>query len=214
MKKILIILGTLLSIICLNGCKKEQVQIEFILNETFYIIQINRKSIIDNDIVPIDIDNTNYELYYDKDFTQQYLNEPIMKNTTLYIDIQKDNKTFMSEGIELFIKKCYLNWLNKRHYNTTLDDINVKKYIGCYEGIHIAVIEDDIRTIQLTPTLFDYRYYLCIITTPKDCFMYTMERLPEVISVYYDNQYFELYKACEEGFITEDFMNKLCNFLY
>lgn len=85
---------------------------------------------------------------------------------------------------ELYIKNIYANYYNKNNNDKiNASDVNVKYFFGEYHNAYIVVIEGDLGENA------HYEYYCSI---PGESMAYWFRRLPEIISVYYEGEYYTL----------------------
>ena len=112
----------------------------------------------------------------------------------------------LSKETAIYIKQCYINYQKSKNssYSENIDDVIIKHYYGDFDGIKVAVIKGDISGNQIDiPDPFVY--YVCLVgKTP-----YKIRFLPEIISVYYENNYYTLKEACLKGIITKKILDKL-----
>jgi hypothetical protein len=105
---------------------------------------------------------------------------------------------------EKYIKECFWNYRKEKFPGnlSTIDDITIKHYYGDFDGIKIAVIlGDGVKTICVVGP----PYYYCLVENK----FFMIKYLPEIISVYYENNYYTLIDACMEGLITEEILDQL-----
>lgn len=114
--------------------------------------------------------------------------EEIMSETTI-----KTNH--LTDEISKYIKTIYVNKINElRAEPLSIDDIQIKNYIGDFNGVYVAIIKGDAPVIaQANMT------YYCRI---KDK-IYQFSLLPEIISVYCDGVYYTLPDACNLNIFDE-----------
>lgn len=114
--------------------------------------------------------------------------EEIMSETTI-----KTNH--LTDEISKYIKTIYVNKINElRAEPLSIDDIQIKNYIGEFNGVHVAIIKGDAPVIAQANTT-----YYCRI---KDK-IYQFSFLPEIISVYCDGVYYTLPDACNLNIFDE-----------
>ena len=129
MKKIFLFFMCLFYFICLTGCSNT-VKIEFIIDGESKIVEMQSNSIITEEIIP-------YEgafeilLYYDELYEQQYNNEKILHDTTIYIKELNPDQIYVKFVIN---SEVVINKMNKNS-KITFDDIPEDYndiYIGSY----------------------------------------------------------------------------------
>lgn len=114
--------------------------------------------------------------------------EEIMSETTI-----KTNH--LTDEISKYIKTIYVNKINElRAEPLSIDDIQIKNYIGDFNGVYVAIIKGDAPVIAQANTS-----YYCRI---KDK-IYQFSLLPEIISVYCDGVYYTLPDACNLNIFDE-----------
>ena len=86
MKKYALII-LLLFLTLFIGCNKtnERIYINFIVEDKSYLVEINKADIITNEIIGIENKDDIVGIYYDESYTIEYNNEPLLKNTNLYV---------------------------------------------------------------------------------------------------------------------------------
>lgn len=86
----------------------------------------------------------------------------------------------LSKEEELYIKTIYAS----RRGNLSIEDVNIKYYLGEYEEAHVAIIENDFRSHWELELPID----VIFINDKQYNFGYDKE----IISVYYQNEYYYL----------------------
>ena len=127
----------------------------------------------------------------------------LLLNITL-VGCNKKGNAKLDAKTELYIKQCVINYnrLKNSSYSKTIDDIYIKYYYGDFDGIKIAVIEGDtISNLAVVRKPF----YVCYVEENA----YLIKCLPEIISVYYENNYHTLPDACKDGLITKKILDQL-----
>ena len=110
MKKIIVLVIYLFYSICLIGCNNvedEKVIVEFIIEDISHNVEIDKGSKLVEEMVPIKVKNESIELYYDKNFTNNYADEQIEWNITIYVKIVKNDLeiTKIYSLVEIYEKK-------------------------------------------------------------------------------------------------------------
>ncbi len=202
MKKIIVLFMMLILSIAIVGCNnKEKVNVNFIIDGNTALVQIDKGSVITKDVVPLTKENkqTEIKLYYDEKYEKEYNNEKIESDITIYVK----EEVVLDEETEKYIKQCYVNYHMAKDpvYFVTIDNVTIKYYYGDFDGIQIAVIKGDVggNLIERPP------FYVCLIEGK----IYSIKYLPEIISVYYENNYYTLPDACEKGLITKAILDQL-----
>ena len=98
----------------------------------------------------------------------------------------------LTEEASNYIKNVFTNHVNEfRAEPLTADDVVIKHYLGEFNGAHIAVIKGNAPTLLLPSE----RYYFCPVKCSGELPVkfYAFPYLPEMISVYYDGEYYLLY---------------------
>lgn len=97
MKKMFIFFLLLLYIICLTGCKEndEKINIEFIVDGISHIVQIDKGSSITKEVVPLNDNIVDFELYYDENMINEYLNDKLYCNVKIYVKFNNDDKNLL-----------------------------------------------------------------------------------------------------------------------
>ena len=199
MKKIIVLLMMLILSVVLVGCNNEEkVKVEFKMKNICKVVEVNKGSVITDDIIPFD--DKNIELYYDTTKNEKYNEEQINSNTTIYVF----KNVILNMETEKYIKQCVINYhkLKNELYSKTIDDIIIKHYYGDFNGVQIAVIKGDVENVL---TVVGSPFYICYVEGNG----YLIKYLPEIISVYHENNYYTLSDACLEGLITKDILYQL-----
>lgn len=92
MKKLFLVFVCFIFSICLIGCNKKKVYIDFIIDGKSYDVVVEKGTIISNNIIPLICNENNFELYYDKEQKMKYNNEEILNNITIYVNIQSEKE--------------------------------------------------------------------------------------------------------------------------
>lgn len=108
------------------------------------------------------------------------------------------------------IKQIYCNHINKKSSNSNFDSANIeiKHYLGKYGDAYCAVIKGDKPEIAIPLTIYTIKF---------EDEEFEFKYLPEIISVYYNNEYHYLNEACQDGILTVKDIKKLekyCNVLF
>ena len=138
--KLFLILGVILfSLIGVVGCNKnEKVKINFKVGEFSSLVEVDKGTIISEDIIPF-IQNKNTELYYDENFSNEYNNEKIYKNIDIYVKLNDDS------NINMIDKACeaYFNrYIKSKREDAIIDDVILFEYLGTYNGVFVGVFLD------------------------------------------------------------------------
>ena len=111
---------------------------------------------------------------------------------------------------EEMIIQIYCDHVNSEfgYEQLTPEDVKIIYFLGQYGDAYCAYIEND-----RTPLPELHPYYITI-----EGELFEFRHIPEVISVYYNNKYYFLWDACEEGILSlEDVkaLNEYCiNYVY
>ena len=199
MKRIIVLFMMIILSVVLVGCNNEEkVKVEFKMKNICKVVEVNKDSVITDNIIPFD--DKNIELYYDITKNEKYNGEHINSNITIYVykDVTLNMET------EKYIKQCVINYhkLKNELYSKTIDDIIIKHYYGDFNGVHIAVIKGDVENVL---AVVGPPFYICYVEGNG----YLIKYLPEIISVYYENKYYTLSDACMEGLITKEILDQL-----
>ena len=108
---------------------------------------------------------------------------------------------------EEMIVEIYCDHINSDfgYKKLTPKDVKIKYFLGQYGDAYCAFIEGDIANVLLEM----YPYY---VTIEGETFEF--RNLPEMLSVYYNNKYYSLITACNEGILSlEDVkaLHEYCN---
>ena len=112
------------------------------------------------------------------------------------------NPDSLTEEASNYIKNVFANHVNEfRAEPLSADDVVIKHYIGEFNGAHVAVIKGDGPTLLLP----SQRDYFCAVKSSGEypVKFYAFPYLPEMISVYYDGEYYLLPDACELDLFNE-----------
>ena len=129
MKKIFLFFMCLFYFICLTGCSNT-VKIEFIIDGESKIVEMESNSIITEEIIPYE-GAFDILLYYDELYEQQYNNEKILHDTTIYIKELNPDQIYVKFVIN---SEVVINKMN-RNSKITFDDIP-EDYNDIYIGIY------------------------------------------------------------------------------
>ena len=108
----------------------------------------------------------------------------------------------LTEEASNYIKNVFTNHVNEfRAEPLTADDVVIKHYLGEFNGAHIAVIKGNAPTLLLPSE----RYYFCPVKCSGELPVkfYAFPYLPEMISVYYDGEYYLLRDTYELDLFNE-----------
>lgn len=137
--KLFLIFGVIiLSLIGVVGCSNKKIKINFKVGEYSSIVEIDKGSIISEDIIP-SIQNKNIELYYDEKFENEYNNEKIYKNINIYV------KLIDELNINMIDKACeaYFNiYIKPKREDSIIEDVILFEYLGTYNEIFVGVFLD------------------------------------------------------------------------
>ena len=105
----------------------------------------------------------------------------------------------LTEEASNYIKNIFANEFKDEHLSN--DDIVIKHYFGEFNGAHVAVVKGN-DPIMLIPEI---KYYFCAVkSSGKLPFkVYVFPYLPEMISVYYDGEYYLLPDTYELDLFNE-----------
>ena len=129
MKKNFLLIMLIFYFICLTGCSNT-VKIEFIIDGESKIVEMESNSIITEEIIPYE-GPFDILLYYDELYEQQYNNEKILHDTTIYIKELNPDQIYVKFVIN---SEVVINKMNKNS-KITFDDIPEDYndiYIGSY----------------------------------------------------------------------------------
>lgn len=175
MKRVLMLSLLMLLGFGLVGCaEKDDVCIEFRINGTSSYVKIEKGTVISEAIVPIDIASYNLVMFYDEDKTIPYLDDPVNKDTVIYMQLVKDEKMTVEEMInkakedfenkyhgELYTGKCY------GEYNGTLAFFLNGEAFDVSNPKTIDFVESSIRIMDYT---FRYSHSFSILVWRNGCF--------------------------------------------
>ena len=198
-KKIIVLFIMLILSVALFGCNNEEkVKIEFKMKNICKVVEVNKGSVITDDIIPFD--DKNIELYYDITKNEKYNGEHINSNITIYAF----KNVILNMETEKYIKQCVIDYHKSKNelYSKTIDDVIIKRYYGNFNGVQIAVIEGDVENVL---TVVGPPFYICYVEGNG----YLIKYFPEIISAYYENKYYTLSDACMEGLITKEILDQL-----
>lgn len=123
----------LLYIICLTGCKEndEKINIDFIIDGISHIVQIDKGTSIIKEVVPLNDNIVDFELYYDENMKNNYIDEKLYENIRIYvkyISLTSTNSDIIINSYNPYKTVANLFEINlKREYNINDDfDINIK----------------------------------------------------------------------------------------
>ena len=137
--KLFLMLGVILfSLVGFVGCSKGKVKINFKVGEYSSIVEIDKGTIISEDIIPF-IQNENIKLYYDEKFLNEYNSEEIYKNIDIYVKL-------INEGdINMIDKVCeayFDRYIKPKRENAIIEDVILFEYLGTYNGVFVGVFLD------------------------------------------------------------------------
>ena len=128
------------------------------------------------------------------------------------------NPDSLTEEASNYIKNIFANKVNEfRAEPLSADDVVIKHYFGKFKGAYVAVIEGDEGKFDADSVAIGKRYspvfpmlkpepaYLCITKHKLFRFSY----LPEMISVYYDGEYYTLPDACKLDLFNESQIQRI-----
>ncbi len=78
------------------------------LQDVSTIVKVNKGTIINEDIIPLTENTEEYWLYFDENKQQQYHNEPLNKDTTIYVDVIENEDNLSTEELVYRAKKDIL----------------------------------------------------------------------------------------------------------
>lgn len=207
MKRLIIFLITMVFILSFFGCKENQkyVNVTFMIQDTSNIVKVDKGTIITEDIIPF-IENINieeYELYFDENKQQKYNNEPLNKDTIIYVDVIENEENISTEELINRAKKRYLeDFIKGSRPNATIDDVRVGEFLGRY-GNSIALLMSDgrniFRCIEIYYIVADLRF-----TTGEDKYIY----------IYNGGRLFYLWDAYAMEIITYEDLYSIYKIMY
>ena len=197
----------------LIGCKKtnEKIKINFIVEDTSCLVEINKGDIITKEIIEIENQDDIVSIYYDENYTIEYNNEPLLKDTNLYVKMDKTievtfklktneikveinknekiNDEILSQFTQINVQGIYYDSDYKQKYN----------YEPLVNDIILYVKEETFENpISLEANLLPFSQRGSSIN--DNTIIYTYEQFCD--RYYYDE---ETKKACyERGFIYEE----------
>ena len=183
MKRILMIITSLLFIICFISCneeeKVEQINIKFVIEENIYDIKKEVNYVVNIDDIPNITEEDIEGIYYDKEYTSEYKGEKLKKDTTIVIKFTHEK--------ELYIESCYAyfnEYIKPNRKDATIYDLKVKKYFGIFSNSIVASFEDK-----------------------KAIYLYSVYSTQ--IYVYKEREIYNLIEAYFLGIISEDDLNRI-----
>ena len=124
----------------------------------------------------------------------------------------------LTEEASNYIKNIFANKVNEFSAEPlSADNVVIKHYFGKFKGAYVAVIEGDEGKFDADTVAIGKRYspvfpmlkpepvYLCITKHKLFRFSY----LPEIISVYYDGEYYTLPDACKLDLFNESQIQRI-----
>lgn len=110
----------------------------------------------------------------------------------------------ISKQVENNIKDIYCGYHNNNssYINLKSSEVNIKFYLGKYGNAHCAIIEGDMPQVGVLDTY--------VIKTSDGEFIF--KYMPEIISVYYQGNYYHIKDAYAKGILTSENINSLYNY--
>lgn len=89
MKKLFLVFMSLMFIMCLVGCddSQDKITVNFIIDGKSHLVEIDKDTSINKEIIPLSNNEQIIELYYDADFSTSYEDEKISENTDIYVKL-------------------------------------------------------------------------------------------------------------------------------
>lgn len=146
MKKILLIVLLVFSVISFVGCKKCNVEeyktVEIKIQDITNDIIVKKGSIISNDSIK-QLKNLSIRgLYYDEFWQEAYNDEPINDDITIYIDLKNDCCRYSELTEEQTLDQICADYYNQcvtfYDNNYTRSDVIIGKYYGNYNGSYVV----------------------------------------------------------------------------
>lgn len=138
MKIFLVFSVIFFSLVGAIGCSNEKVKINFKVGEYSSIVEIDKGTIITEDIIPF-IQNENIKLYYDEKFLNEYNNEEIYKNIDIYLQlIDEDDINMIDKVCEAYFDR----FIKPKREDAIIEDVKLFEYLGTYNGVFVGVLLD------------------------------------------------------------------------
>lgn len=142
MKKIFILFVCFISLFIITGCNSlennDKVNINLLIGARTEVIIKEKNEIITID----DIKTINHDyiigMYYDSDYNNEYKNEPINKDITIYVKVVDGSNYLMSKQLEEEIIDLYYNEYCSPEADKKL--VVFKYYFGVYNEGHVVLI--------------------------------------------------------------------------
>lgn len=204
MKKIVFVLLSFI-IFFLVGCNKNEVIIIFNIEENIIEKLYEKGIIIDENILNTITDEEVDGIYYDNEFINEYKNEEIVENTTLYLKfVKEESEAFIYEGI------------TKELYSQIITDYILLEY----EDIYLDIYDDDVRFDDYIGVFGDavvssyYNPYEGgIIYGDAYKFNFIWYEMIEDIKLYYDNtNIYRVWKDSKFYTLSEAYNNKILSY--
>lgn len=148
MKRIFLVF---MSLMCLVGCgkKEEKINIDFIISGKSHLVEIDKGTPINKDIIPLSNDEE-IELYYDENMEVVYNDEIINNDIVIYVIKTSEKLDIMIEKAKndfyeqyngnLYTKKCYGLFENSIFFFIHGDAFNVSNPKPIFQAItHIYI---------------------------------------------------------------------------
>ncbi|MBQ4570313.1 MAG: hypothetical protein IJB21_01300 [Bacilli bacterium] len=157
MKKILTIFMCLMFMMCFVGCSKSQdkIKVKFIFEDESYIVEIEKGTSINKDIIPLKNMKEDIELYYDEMYENIYNNNKIYTDMTIYVKTLKDNSNIL-EKPSISSKILKINKLN-HHENYLKEHSDLVAFLKNYEQYHLISNINDCEKNLLD--IFDLKFF-------------------------------------------------------
>lgn len=139
MRRIFLIIMSLLFIMCLAGCSdsENKINIDFVINGKTHLVQIDKGTSISKNIIPLNSDEEIVELYYDENMENRYYDSVLYEDCKMYV------KNMGKEKLYNEVCEAYFNeFIKPIRENSTVEDVWVFEYLGTYGHSYVAVILD------------------------------------------------------------------------
>ncbi len=185
MKRLFIVFINLMFIMCLASCGEiqDKINIDFIIEGKSYLVEINKGTSINNEIIPLSNKIKIIELYYDEDMKNKYDDSILNEDTKIYVKSMGEQKLY-NKVCEAYFNK----FIKPIRENSAVEDVWVFRYLGTYKDSYVAILLDKencifpdvVLRLEIEDIIFTLSYGYEIYVYNKGELMY--------LNIAYENQ--------------------------